>query len=304
MQRIEGLIAAPVTPMRADGSIAPDVVAAYAAFLTRNGVAGVFVNGTTGESLSLSRAERETMAEAWVAAARGTPLQVVIHAGCDNLADARALAAHAQAIGAAAVGAMPTVFFKAAGLDALAAEMTGIARACPQLPFYYYHIPSMTGQDVQLRTLLPKIRAQAPNLAGAKYTCENLMDFALCLDAGFDVLFGRDEILLPSLAVGARGAVGSTYNIMAPLYTSIMEAFAAGARDQAASLQLEAMHCIDTLIDGSLGIPFFPALKTMLTMLGIPCGPVRQPLTQPDASVLAVAQARITAARLLRFARP
>ncbi len=302
MKRIEGLVAAPVTPMQADGSIAPEVIPAYAAFLVRNGVSGVFVNGTTGESLSLTRPEREAMAEAWVAAAKGTSLRVIIHVGCDCLADARALAAHAQRVGADAVGAMPPVFFKAAGLPTLASLSAEIARACPELPFYYYHIPSMTGQDVPIRKLLPMIRALAPNVAGAKYTFENIMDYTLCLEAGFDVLFGRDEILLPALAMGARGAVGSTYNMMGPLYCQIIRAFDAGEMAQARTLQLEGMRIIEAMIDGSLGAPFFVTLKTMLTMLGVPCGPVRLPLAQPDAAAVATLQARITAAVLLRHA--
>ena len=299
MTRLEGLIAAPATPLHDDGSIAPEVVPDYAAFLVREGVAGVFVNGSTGESLSLTRTERETLAEAWITAARATPLKVVIHVGCECLTDARALAAHAQAHGAAAVGAMPTIFFKANGLDALAAEMAFIAQACPNLPFYYYHMPERTGQPVPVHKLLPRIRALAPNTAGAKYTFENIMDYTLCLEAGFDVLFGRDEILLSALVMGARGAVGSTYNVFAPLFTALMEAHAAGRHAAARTLQIEAMRRIAVMAEGLPGVSFFAALKLMLTMQGIPCGPVRPPLTQPDAAALDHARQWIVKAGLL-----
>ncbi|MGI6494895.1 MAG: dihydrodipicolinate synthase family protein [Kiritimatiellia bacterium] len=290
MQRLTGLIAAPVTPFHDDGSIAPEVVPAYAERLVQDGVAGVFVNGTTGESLSLAKDERLAMAEAWVAAASGTPLRVVVHAGCESLADARELAAHAQRIGAAAVGAMPPVFFRAAGPDALADAMAEVAGGCPDLPFYYYHMPSMTVQEAPMRLFLPKLRERAANTAGAKFTFENVMDYALALDAGFDVLFGRDEMLLSALVMGARGAVGSTYNVMAPLYNRLVAAFDAGDLDAARSLQLESMRAIDRMA-GARGVPMILLLKQLLTRRGVPCGPVRRPmpLPSPDAVAAAVA---------------
>lgn len=290
MQRLTGLIAAPVTPFHDDGSIAPEVVPAYAERLVQDGVAGVFVNGTTGESLSLAKDERLAMAEAWVAAASGTPLRVVVHAGCESLADARELAAHAQRIGAAAVGAMPPVFFRAAGPDALADAMAEVAGGCPDLPFYYYHMPSMTAQEAPMRLFLPKLRERAANTAGAKFTFENVMDYALALDAGFDVLFGRDEMLLSALVMGARGAVGSTYNVMAPLYNRLVAAFDAGDLDAARSLQLESMRAIDRMA-GARGVPMILLLKQLLTRRGVPCGPVRRPmpLPSPDAVAAAVA---------------
>ena len=67
-----------------------------------------------------------------------------------------------------------------------------------------------------------------PNLAGIKFTHEDLMDMRLCLEyAGqlYDVLHGRDEILIAGLSIGAKGAIGSTYNYMAPLFVRIMGAF-------------------------------------------------------------------------------
>ena len=69
IRKTEGLIAATFTPFAADGSVNVGVVPSYAEHLRAQGVAGVFVNGTTGEGLSLSLAERETLAEAWKAEA-------------------------------------------------------------------------------------------------------------------------------------------------------------------------------------------------------------------------------------------
>ena len=84
---IEGLIAAPFTPMDSGGTINLDAVEPYAALLARNGVAGAFVGGTTGESLSLTAEERMMLAEAWTDAAPDG-LRVIVHAGAESIDEA------------------------------------------------------------------------------------------------------------------------------------------------------------------------------------------------------------------------
>ena len=155
--------------------------------------------------------------------------------------------------------------------------MAFVAAGAPELPFYYYHIPAMTGVDVDLVEFLRRAGDRVDNLAGLKYTANTLHEYQECvaLDEGrFDVLYGYDELLLPALAVGARGAVGSTYNIAAPLYRRIIEAFEAGDLARARAEQLHAIEMIRTLAH----YPFHPAVKAVLGMVGAPCGPCRLPL--------------------------
>ena len=139
--RIEGLVAAVFSPFDAAGMLNTSVVPLQNAYLHATGVDWVFVGGTTGESLSLSLAERKALTEAWLS----TSASVIVHVGAECLGDARSLAAHAQAHGAKAIGAMPPTFFKPANVQALAATLASICAAAPELPCYYYHIPSMTG---------------------------------------------------------------------------------------------------------------------------------------------------------------
>jgi N-acetylneuraminate lyase len=277
-ERIEGLIAAPFTPMHADGAIRPEAVEGYAAMLARSGVAGVFVGGTTGESLSLTVEERLRLTEAWTAAAPAG-LRVIVHAGAESLADARRLAAHAAGAGAAGVGAMPPTFFRPAGIEGLVAWCAEVAAAADGLPFYYYHIPGMTGVHAAMAEFLPAAADRIPTFAGVKYTWEDLFDFSLAIDAcgdRLDVLYGRDETLLAGLALGARGAVGSTYNFAAPLYVRLIEAFDAGDLDRARALQRASRQMI-AFLAGVAG-SFLPAAKAVMAMVGADCGPVRPPL--------------------------
>jgi N-acetylneuraminate lyase len=135
----------------------------------------------------------------------------------------------------------------------------------------------MTGVGFLAADFLRAAGPRIPNLAGVKFTFENLMDFAECLrlDGGrYDIVFGRDEILVAGLALGARGAIGSTYNFMAPVFQEIIAAFEKGDLAAARERQAAANAVIQIFIRyGGL-----PAGKAMMKMIGVDCGPVRIPL--------------------------
>jgi N-acetylneuraminate lyase len=273
---LTGLIAAPYTAFHPDGSLNLGLIEKQAASLISNDVTGAFVCGTTGEGISLTISERMQIAQHWQEVA-GADLRVIVHAGHSCLADCRALAGHAQKIGAAGVGCFSPFFFKPANVGDLSAFCADVALAAPALPFYYYHIPSMTGVSIPAADFLRTAPPLIPNLAGVKFTHENLMDFAECvrLEGGrYDIVFGRDEILLAGLSLGARGAIGSTYNFLAPAFNELLAAYAsndlAAAREKQA--EVNAVISIFTRYGGLV------AGKAMMKMIGLDCGPVRLPL--------------------------
>src|ERR1051325_10181989 len=232
---LAGLIAAPFTAMRSDGRLNLDLIKAQAAALAKSGVNGAFICGTTGEGFSLTTEERLQIAEKWMAAAPRS-LRVIVHVGHPAIHESQKLAAHAEQIRAYAFATIAPTFFRATNLDQVVDYCAQIAEAGPSLPFYYYHFPAMAGANLPMHDFLKIASRRIPNLAGIKFTHENLMDYTRCLnfDEGrFNILFGRDEILLAALAMGATGAVGSTYNYMAPIYNKVMEAFKAGDLDAA-----------------------------------------------------------------------
>ena len=231
IRKTEGLIAAPFTPMRSDGQVNLDAIAPYARWLHRNGVVGAFICGTTGEGMSLTMDERRQVAERWVAAAPAG-LRVIVHVGHNCLADCRTLAC-ARAVASARTASpawRPSSSSRPEWKD-LVDWCEQVAAAAAELPFYYYHMPSMTGVSVKVSEFLRLASKRIPNLAGIKFTFEDLEDYERCLQfegGRFDVLFGRDELLLSALDLGARGAVGSTYNFAAPLYQAIYRGLRAG----------------------------------------------------------------------------
>ena len=275
-RRTEGLIAAPFTPMRADRTLNLNAVDQYARWLHTNGVVGAFICGTTGEGPSLTTDERLQVAEQWMAVAPRA-LRVIVHVGHHTVAESRTLAAHAERIKACAFATIGPTFFRATNLEQLVDFCVQVAEGAPGLPFYYYHMPAMTGADLPMHDFLELAGQRIPNLAGIKFTHENLMDYSRCLnvnDGRFNILFGRDEILLAALALGATGAVGSTYNYMAPIYHQVIKAFRAGDLETARRFQSQAIEIIAVMSRrGGL-----PAGKAMMKMIGLDCGPVRAPL--------------------------
>ena len=275
-QRFSGLIPATYTPLDAAGGVDLPAVVPLTEQLLEDGVCALYVCGSTGEGVSLAAAERRRVAEAFTAATRKR-VPVIVHVGHDSLAEASALAAHAADIGADAISAMPPCYFPIRDAATAVECAAAVAAAAPHLPFYYYHIPAMTGVAIDVVDLLKQAGEQIPNFAGVKYTANTLHEFLECvaLDGGrFEMLSGYDEMLLPALAVGARAAVGSTFNVAAPLYRRLIAAFDAGDLDRAREEQLRAVAMIRVL----MRFPFHPAMKAVLAMIGTPCGHCRPPL--------------------------
>lgn len=276
-RRLTGLVAAPHTALRPDGSIHLDAIEQQAARLVADSVTGAFICGSTGEGHSLTTAERRQVAERWREVLQGTRLKLIVHAGHNSLEEARQLAAHAQQIGADAVSVMAPCYFKPASVDDLLDFCAPIAAASRELPFYFYDIPALTGVNLSLLELLRKTDGRIPNFAGIKFTSTNFMSLQECLefeDGRFNILFGCDEMLLPALALGVPGAVGSTYNYCAPLYHRIIAAFQAGDLATAQALQLKSVKLVQALV--ACGV--LPGGKALMSLVGAECGPVRPPV--------------------------
>ena len=285
--KIQGLITATFAAYYEDGSINLEPIPALVEKLLADGVHGIFVNGTNGEGPNLTVEERMAIAEAYVRAV-GKRLIVLVHVGHSSIADARRMAAHAESIGADAISAVAAFYFKPGTVQRLVDCMAEIAAAAPGLPFYYYHIPAITSVALDMVDFLALAEPAIPNLAGLKYTAPTIQEYQACLNYGegkFDILYGTDELLLSALAVGSRGAVGSTYTFAAPLYLRIMRDFAEGKLRQAAELQMASVEMVRRLVK----YPPIPAQRAIMKHLGYDLGPCRlplAPLTEAEAAAL------------------
>jgi N-acetylneuraminate lyase len=274
--KFSGLIAAAHTPFRPDGELALDVIDRLARRYARSGIRGVFICGTTGEFSALSIDERRRIAERWAECGRRSGLQVLVHVGGVSARDARSLTAHASEIGAHAVSAIAPSAPRPPRVEELVAYCSQIAGGAPDLPFFLYHIPSLSGVSFPVKRFLESAASEIPSLAGAKFSHLDLVDVAECvhLEGGrHTILFGADEALLSALVVGVTGAVGSTYGLYPRVSLGIFDAFERADLARALELQLVSVRAVRACERYGA----HPAMKAVLRWTGIDAGPVRAP---------------------------
>ncbi|KAL7828972.1 hypothetical protein SRHO_G00326060 [Serrasalmus rhombeus] len=279
--QLTGLIAATFTPLTPQGELNLPVIGPYIDYLLeKQGVRSVFVNGTTGEGCSFNVEERKQLAEEWCRQGKGKLDQVIVHVGCLNVKDSQELARHAASVGADAIAVISPFFFKPINAEALRRFLQEVASAAPKLPLYYYHIPSITGVNLDAREILDGIENQIPSFRGLKFSAADLRDLGQCISycrlRGWSVLYGVDEQLLGAVVLGVNGAVGSTYNYVGSTVKSMLDAFERGDIDLARKLQFRMQEVITFAI--SLGFGLHVNKQLMSEFSGLSMGPPRLPL--------------------------
>ena len=277
MEKIKGLIDAPFTPFYANGEVNLEPIERYANMLKKNGLQGVFINGSSGEGYMLTEDERMKLAEAWVKAAP-EGFKVIVHVGSTCVNSSRRLAEHAQTIGAFGIGAMATPFPKIGRIEELVKYCEEIASGAPNLPFYYYHIPAFNGAFLSMVELLKAVDGRIPNFAGIKYPYESLYEYNQCrlyANGKFDMLHGQDETILPCLAMGgAQGGIGGTTNYNGKCLTGILKAWEEGNIEEARQLQNFAQEVINVICHYRGNIV---GGKRIMKLIGLDLGPNRTP---------------------------
>ncbi len=277
MEKIIGLIDAPFTPFYENGEVNYEPIPAYAAMLKKNGLQGVFINGSSGEGYMLTDEERMALAEAWIKAAP-EGFKVIVHVGSCCVKSSRKLAKHAAEIGAWGIGAMAPPFPKIGRVEELVAYISEIASAAPSLPFYYYHIPAFNGAFLPMVKLLEAVDGRVPNFAGIKYTFESIYEYNQCRlykNGKYDMLHGQDETILPSLAMGgAQGGIGGTTNYNGRELVGIIDAWKAGDLETAREKQNFSQEVINVICHYRGNIV---AGKRIMKLIGLDLGKNRTP---------------------------
>lgn len=286
IQRIEGLIAAPFTPLNPDETLNVSIIASYYQMLKHNGVKGAFICGSTGEGTSLTFNEKKVVAQAWANAKKGdAEFKVTLFLGGTCLTECKELAIFATEIGLDAVCLSSPFYFKPANVNVLANCCKEVASVVPQTQFYYYHIPALTGVNFPMYDLLKAIGDTIPNFAGIKYTHEDFMDFLSCQNynnSKYEMLWGRDENMLSALVLGTKGFIGSTFNYAAPLYHDLLNAFKEGDLEKANQCQQLSIDMIRLLGKyGGIGVG-----KFYMKQMGLDCGEFRLPIQKLTPSFI------------------
>lgn len=212
--RIEGTYTAIVTPFRDEPGSPIDWVGLDALIDAQvaAGVTGLVPCGTTGESPTLSHEEHGQIIERTVARV-ARRAQVIAGAGSNSTREAIDLVGHAERSGAdAAMVVVP--YYNRPSQDGLLRHFVEVARSV-RIPIVVYNIPGRTGADLAPETLA-RICAEAPNVVAVKEATGNVLraQKLASMSDRLVILSGDDILTLPMMAVGARGVISVTSNVL------------------------------------------------------------------------------------------
>lgn len=283
MRALPGIHSALVTPFHDDGSVDSGGLGALVRFQLAQGIDGFYVGGSSGEAF-LQTAEERAGFLADVARevrAAGPQATLIAHIGAIATDEALRLGKAAVAAGYDAVSAIPPFYYEFSREQHLAHYFT-LADALG-LPLIVYNFPRRVGATLGTAQLLQLLGH--PNIAGIKHTSQDLYQLEQIKRARPDavVFNGFDEMFLGGLAMGADGAIGTTYNFMGALFVAIRGHFRAGRTREALEIQSTANRVIDVLVETGVS----EATKRILARLGHDCGPCRRPFLPLSASAAA-----------------
>ena len=276
--KYQGIIPAFYACYDDNGEISPERVEALIRHLIAKGVKGVYVGGSSGECIYQSVADRTLVLEHVMKAAEGK-LTVIAHVACNNTADSKELAAHAESLGVDAIAAIPPIYFHLPEY-AIAEYWNDISSAAPNTDFVIYNIPQLAG--VALTMPLFREMRKNPRVAAVKNSSMPVQDiqmFKMEGGEGFVVFNGPDEQLVSGLAMGADGGIGGTYAVMPELYLKIKELTDTGKVKEAREIQYAADAIIYAMCEchGNL----YAVMKEILRIReNLNIGGVRKPLPE------------------------
>ncbi len=255
------------------GEISPERTRALTEHLIGKGVTGLYVGGSSGECIYQSVAERKLLLENVMAVAKGR-IVIIAHVACNNTADSRELAAHAESLGVDAIAAIPPIYFHLPPYG-IAKYWNDISDAAPSTDFVIYNIPQLAG--VALSSALLREMLENPRVIGVKNSSMPVQDIEMWRDEGAFVFNGPDEQLLSGLAAGAGGGIGGTYGAMPELYLKIFRLFHEGKIAEARAIQDGCCHVIYKMCSTKGNM--YAVIKGILRENeGLDIGDVRAPL--------------------------
>ena len=267
-----GIVAAMVTPFRADESLDEDRLESHVEFLLGAGIHGLVPIGGSGEFVSLDMAERRRVIELTVRAAGGR-VPVIAGALAPSTREVLEVGTGAAAAGADALLVLPPYYLR----PSLGGVVDHFARVASGtgLPVVAYNNPPRTGWAIGPAELAEI--AAVPGVVGLK-DCDR--DVAMLaakvrrVGGSIAVLGGDDDLVLPALLAGAAGAIMAAPNLSPRLCLELYAAYRRGDLATARALQDRLLPLVQ-----ARKIPNHPGpLKEMMAMVGRPVGPARRPL--------------------------
>ena len=270
--RFGAVLTAMVTPFDDEGALDLDAAADLARWLQDHGNDGLVVAGTTGESPTLSDAEKLDL---WRAVSEAVTIPVVAGTGSNDTAHSVSMTSQAAPVGAAGVLVVGP-YYNRPPQSGIEAHFRAVA-AATDLPVIVYDVPGRTGRRIA-HDVLVRLATEVRNIVAMKdATGDPPAAARLLRDApAFDIYSGDDGMTLPLLAVGAVGVVGTSTHWTGAEFGEMIAAFEKG--DVVRAREINAKLVDSFLFQNSDACVFSQSVKAMMRTLGLRVGECRLPL--------------------------
>lgn len=270
-----------ITPFKENGEVDYEGLAKATKFAIAKNVDGIYAVGGSSEFCLLTTEERKRCLEVIIANADGK--EVIAHVGSQSTAEAVELAKHAQKAGASMLSAVAPYYFGYTFAQ-IKEYFHQIAHATDLYLMIYNAAQARSYSLEEMKELL-----EDEKISAVKYTGYNFYFLERLIQAYPDKKFytGADEAFLAGVAVGAHGAIGTTYNYYAEKYVEARQLFLQGKNAEA----LEIIHKLNDITEAILTSgKLLAATKYMMTLQGLDILPISRqpfsPLTDKDKAVI------------------
>ena len=298
LKKYEGVIPAFYACYDDQGEISPQRVRALVEYFLAKGVQGLYVNGSSGECIYQSVADRKLILEEVMAVAKGK-LTIIAHVACNNTKDSMELARHAESLGVDAIATIPPIYFRLPEYS-IAQYWNDISAAAPHTDFVIYNIPQLAG--VALTPSLYTEMLKNERVIGVKNSSMPVQDIQIFAALGGEdhlVFNGPDEQFLGGRLMGARAGIGGTYGAMPELFLKLNQLIADKELERAKELQFTINTIIGKLTAAHGNM--YSVIKEVLKINeNLNIGSVRAPLTPVTDTDRPIVE---EAARLIRVAK-
>ena len=298
LEKYEGVIPAFYACYDEAGEVSPERVRALTQYFIDKGVKGVYVNGSSGECIYLSVADRKVILENVMEVAKGK-LTVIAHVACNNTKDSVELAKHAESLGVDAIAAIPPIYFRLPDYS-IAKYWNDMSAAAPNTDFVIYNIPQLSGT-----TLTPALYAEMrknPRVIGVKNSSMPTQDIQIFVAEGGEdhiVFNGPDEQFISGRVIGAKAGIGGTYAVMPDLFLKLNQLIIDKDLDRAKEQQHAINSVIYKMVSGRANL--YAVMKEILRLNeDLDIGSVRaplEPLSEGDYAIAKEAAAMIKQVR-------
>ncbi len=273
----EGTYVAMVTPFTKEGKLDEEGFRSNINYLIDKGVNGLVGAGTTGESATMTHEEHHRVIEVLVDEVNGR-VDTVAGTGSNATSEALSLTEFAYDAGADAA-LLITPYYNKPQQHALIDHYGTIAGKC-DIPLIAYNVPSRTGSNIEVDTAVELAKIDGVDaIKEASGSVDKVSDIYRALtheglEDDFNILSGEDSLTLPIMAVGGTGVISASANIDARRMVLMVDSILNDDYARALELHYEMLELIRALFIESNPVP----VKTAMGLMGLPSGPLRQPL--------------------------